>query len=135
MKMLSPFNSLAAVLYLVGTRYLWNEKWGDGWVGWLNERIGALNLSLKQPFKWCTFMILISPLLSPIAPYISHLKVSENPYTSGIIASRDTALSIIVASGKSLPGLLTAINCIYFKKPSSCALKLNEQAKIFLKGT
>ncbi|XP_049710969.1 VPS10 domain-containing receptor SorCS1 isoform X1 [Elephas maximus indicus] len=35
-------------------------------------------------------------------PYCSlhlHLKVSENPYTSGIIASRDTAPSIIVASG------------------------------------
>ncbi|XP_017356291.2 VPS10 domain-containing receptor SorCS1-like, partial [Cebus imitator] len=35
-------------------------------------------------------------------PYCSlhlHLKVSENPYTSGIIASKDTAPSIIVASG------------------------------------
>uniref|UniRef100_A0A8D1DEJ1 VPS10 domain-containing receptor SorCS1 n=1 Tax=Sus scrofa TaxID=9823 RepID=A0A8D1DEJ1_PIG len=37
-----------------------------------------------------------------LLPYCSlhlHLKVSENPYTSGIIASRDTAPSIIVASG------------------------------------
>uniref|UniRef100_A0A8C6FWD2 Sortilin related VPS10 domain containing receptor 1 n=1 Tax=Moschus moschiferus TaxID=68415 RepID=A0A8C6FWD2_MOSMO len=37
-----------------------------------------------------------------LPPYCSlhlHLKVSENPYTSGIIASRDTAPSIIVASG------------------------------------
>ncbi|XP_053927854.1 VPS10 domain-containing receptor SorCS1 isoform X4 [Cuculus canorus] len=37
-----------------------------------------------------------------LLPYCSlhlHLKVSENPYTSGNIASRDTAPSIIVASG------------------------------------
>ncbi|KAM5126465.1 VPS10 domain-containing receptor SorCS1-like [Callospermophilus lateralis] len=37
-----------------------------------------------------------------LLPYCSlhlHLKVSENHYTSGIIASRDTAPSIIVASG------------------------------------
>ncbi|XP_059517323.1 VPS10 domain-containing receptor SorCS1 isoform X4 [Myotis daubentonii] len=37
-----------------------------------------------------------------LLPYCSlhlHLKVSENPYTSGIIASRETAPSIIVASG------------------------------------
>ncbi|KFO32356.1 VPS10 domain-containing receptor SorCS1 [Fukomys damarensis] len=37
-----------------------------------------------------------------LLPYCSlhlHLKVSENPYTSGIIASKDTAPSIIVASG------------------------------------
>ncbi|XP_012921539.1 VPS10 domain-containing receptor SorCS1 isoform X3 [Heterocephalus glaber] len=39
-----------------------------------------------------------------LLPYCSlhlHLKVSENPYTSGIIASRDTAPSIIVASGNT----------------------------------
>ena len=45
------------------------------------------------------------PHFSSSQPYCSlhlHLKVSENPYTSGIIASRDTAPSIIVASGKQL---------------------------------
>ncbi|XP_042646331.1 VPS10 domain-containing receptor SorCS1 isoform X2 [Tyto alba] len=39
-----------------------------------------------------------------LLPYCSlhlHLKVSENPYTSGNIASRDTAPSIIVASGNT----------------------------------
>uniref|UniRef100_A0A674IGF2 VPS10 domain-containing receptor SorCS1 n=1 Tax=Terrapene triunguis TaxID=2587831 RepID=A0A674IGF2_9SAUR len=41
-------------------------------------------------------------LVRCLLPYCSlhlHLKVSENPYTSGNIASRDTAPSIIVASG------------------------------------
>eukprot|EP00076_Gallus_gallus_P042030 XP_025007568.1 VPS10 domain-containing receptor SorCS1 isoform X6 [Gallus gallus] len=43
-----------------------------------------------------------------LLPYCSlhlHLKVSENPYTSGNIASRDTAPSIIVASGNIGPEL------------------------------
>uniref|UniRef100_A0A8D0GK12 Sortilin related VPS10 domain containing receptor 1 n=1 Tax=Sphenodon punctatus TaxID=8508 RepID=A0A8D0GK12_SPHPU len=44
-----------------------------------------------------------------LLPYCSlhlHLKVSENPYTSGNIASRDTAPGIIVASGRGIGSVI-----------------------------
>ena len=83
-------------------------------------------------------MCLYDPHFSSSQPYCSlhlHLKVSENPYTSGIIASRDTAPSIIVASGKKLAWFACYCKVRYFKKLAICAWNLMSKLKIFLKDT